>query len=142
MKRAESTALAISAILMHFEIPPSVVFYDNGCNTVEAALLRVPWLLLYIYIVVDRFHFKIHTCNDFFNADMYRQLDSLKTSVVEAINAIIKRALYVMRFLKGDVLVYYLNIRFAFLNLNAEYYDHWKEGFRGCQLEQVLQFLS
>lgn len=142
MTRAESTALALSAILMYFVIPPSVVFYDNGCNTVDAALLRIPWLLLFIFIVVDRFHYKIHTCSDIFNADMYRQLDDLKTSVVEAINAIIKRALYNMRFLKGDVLVHYLNIRFALLNLNAKYYEiHGRRDIEDVDLNKFYSSL-
>ena len=140
MTRAESTALALSAIMMYFPVPPSVIFYDNACNTLAAALLRLPWLLLFVYIIVDRFHYKVHSCNALFDADHYKQLDNVKTSVVEAINSIIKRSLYNMRFLKGDVLVPYLNVRFALLNLNAKYYE--KFGRRDLEDVDINHFYS
>jgi len=140
MTRAESTALALSAIMMYFPIPPTTIFYDNACNTLAAALLRLPWLLLFIYIIVDRFHYKVHSCNALFDADHYRMLDNVKTSVVEAINSIIKRALYNMRFLKGDVLEPYLNVRFALLNLNAKYYEDF--GRRDLEDVDLNRFYS
>ena len=121
MTRAESTSLALSSVLMFFQKPPAVMLYDNACNTLDAALLRLPWLMMYSLLIVDRFHYKGHTCNSLFDADMYRLLDAIKSSAAESINAKIKRALYHMRFSRGNLLVYYLNVRFALLNLTTIY---------------------
>ena len=123
MTRAESTALALSMMVMFFQVPPLVLLYDNACNTIASALLRIPWLLLFSFLVVDRFHYKGHTCNAFYDADRYRRLDGIKTSSAESINAKIKRGLFNMRFLKGDVLVFYLNIRFALINLIGLHFE-------------------
>ncbi|MEM6737858.1 MAG: hypothetical protein AAF620_17500, partial [Bacteroidota bacterium] len=123
MTRCESTALAISVAICYLLIPPEVILYDNACNTLASALLRLPWILIISFIIVDRFHYKGHTCNSFYDADRYKRLDNIKTSSAESINSKIKRALYHMRFLRGDTLVYYLNIRFALINLNAKYYE-------------------
>ena len=123
MLMSESTALALSIALMHLKIPPETIFYDNACNDLASALLRIPWLLMISYLIVDRFHYKHHSCNSFYDADTFKHLDGVKTSSAESINAKIKRALHYMRFLRGESLVYYLNIRFALLNLNAKYYE-------------------
>ena len=123
MERCESTALALSIALMFFKIPPCTIFYDNGCNALSSALLRLPWLLLFSFIVVDRFHYKGHSCNCFYDADRYSVLDKFKSSSAESMNAKIKRSLHNMRFLRGENLVYYLNARFALLNLEAKYYE-------------------
>ena len=123
MTRAESTSLALSAMMGYFKILPVVVLYDNACNTLAAALLRLPWFLLLVFLIVDRFHYKGHKCNALYDADIYKRLDKVKSSVAESINAKVKRALYNMRFIAGDKLVQYLNIRFALLNLEAKYYE-------------------
>lgn len=123
MDRCESTALALYIALMFFKIPPGTIFYDNGCNALAPALLRLPWLLLFSFIVVDRFHYKGHSCNSFYDADRYSVLDKFKSSSAESMNAKIKRSLHHMRFLRGENLVYYLNARFALLNLDAKYYE-------------------
>ena len=93
----------------------------------SAAMLRIPWIITFCYILVDRFHYKIHTCPTIFDPDQYYALDSVKTSSAECINALIKRSLYHMRFLKGTSLVRFLNIRFAMLNLVAKYYETYKK---------------
>ena len=123
MTRAESTSLALSAMMGYFKILPVVVLYDNACNTLAAALLRLPWFLLLVFLIVDRFHYKGHKCNALYDADIYKRLDKVKSSVAESINAKVKRALYNMRFIAGDKQVQYLNIRFALLNLEAKYYE-------------------
>ena len=123
MVLCESTALALSIALSHLKVPPVTILYDNACNALASAMLRVPWLLLFSYLIVDRFHYKAHTCNAFYNADSFKNLDPVKTSSAESVNAKIKKALYHMRFLRGESLVCYLNIRFALLNLNAKYYE-------------------
>ena len=48
-------------------------------------------------------------------------MDQVKTNAPEINNSKLKRLLYNMRFLAGDTLVYYLNVRFALLNLQAKY---------------------
>ena len=140
MTRAESTALALSTMLMFFPVPPFVLLYDNACNTIASALLRLPWLLLLSFIIVDRFHYKGHTCNAFYDADRYRRLDNIKTSAAESVNAKIKRGLYNMRFLKGDVLIYYLNVRFSLLNLTALHYE--KKGTADVEDVDLNKFYS
>ena len=42
MLRCESTSLALSSVLMFFQVPPLIMLYDNGCNTLSSALLRIP----------------------------------------------------------------------------------------------------
>ena len=123
MTRCESTALALSIALMFFKIPPETIFYDNACNALLSALLRLPWLLLFSFLVVDRFHYKSHKCHSFYDADRFQRFDDIKTSSAESINGRIKTSLRSMRFLRGETLVHYLNIRFALLNLNAKYYE-------------------
>ena len=133
MTRAESTSLTLAAVIMFFVIPAAVILYDNACNTLASALLRIPWLLLLSFILVDRFHYKGHTCNSFFNPDCYRTMDQIKTNAPEINNSKLKRSLYNMRFLAGDTLVYYLNVRFALLNLQAKY----SEDFNTKDLEDI-----
>ena len=125
--RAESTALALSSVLMYFLLPPRVVFYDNSCNTIGAALLRIPWLLLFVLLIVDRFHFRSYVCNSLFDADPYVCLDHMNTSSAECINARIKRSLFSMRFINGESLVTYLSIRFELLNLVAKHVEMTKQ---------------
>ena len=117
MDKAESTALALSSILMFFHIPPHTLFYDNACNTVATALLRIPWLLIFTLIIVDRFHYLVHKCDAFFDADSYQAMDDNRTNSAEEINSKIKRALFHMRFMKPDLFLSYMTVRFAFFNL-------------------------
>lgn len=60
MSRVESISLALISILMFFSITLRIVYYDNACNTVAAALIHLPWVLLTCYIIVDRFHVNVH----------------------------------------------------------------------------------
>ena len=108
---------------MAFKFPPKTLFYDNACNTVSTALLRIPWLLLFTLIIVDRFHYMGHKCGAFYDADAYPIMSDCKTNSAEIINAKIKRALFYMRFMKPDVFIVYLTTRFAFLNLISIYME-------------------
>lgn len=121
LTRAESTACALSTVLTHFQVPPKTVYYDNGCNMMSSALLRVPWLLHMTRIVIDRFHFKSHTCSAFHDANMYPSMDSDRTTSAESVNARIGRALPYMRYIGGDNFVPFLKVRFALLNLSTEF---------------------
>jgi len=119
MTRSESTALALSSVIMHFPVPPRTIYYDNGCNMAASVLLRMPWLLVMSFITVDRFHYKGHLCNARFDATRFPQLDDHRTSAAESINSNIKRALFHIRYLRGENLVTYLNVFFALLNLQT-----------------------
>jgi len=142
MMRAESTSLALAIILMFFHIPPEIVLYDNACNCLASALLRIPWLLMFSFLIVDRFHYKGHSCNAFFDADRYKKLDTSKTSASEILNSKLKRSLYNMRFVAGETLVHYLNVRLALLNLNAKYYElHQKADMEDINVDEFYASL-
>ena len=119
MKKPESTEVALDSILTHFRIPPRVIFYDNACNLYASALLRVPWLLNQTRFLVDRFHYKSHTCSTFFDPSSYRELDLFKTTGEESINARIEKVLCFLRYLRGKNYVPFLRARFALLNLGS-----------------------
>jgi len=125
MTRAESTSLALSSILSHLPIPPRVLYYDNGCNLFASTLLRFPWLLHQCRVVVDRFHYKSHKCCAFFDPDCYYALDEQRSTTAESFNARIARSVHHMRYLRGNNLVPFLQIRFALLNLAALYQQHF-----------------
>jgi len=107
---------------------------------VASALLRVPWLLQYTRIVIDRFHNTGHTCSKFFDADSYIGLNSHRSSTAESFNARISTSTHHMRFLKGDNLIPFLRIRFALLNLAA----HFRSTFnrRDVEDEDLTGFLQ
>ena len=119
MKKPESTEVALTSILTHFRVPPRVVFYDNACNLFASALQRVPWLLHLSRMLVDRFHYKSHTCSSLFDPSSYRDLDAFKTTGAESINARIKKVLFFLRYLSGKNYVPFLRSRFALLNLGS-----------------------
>ena len=140
MTRAESTSLALSAVLMFLQILPEYIFYDNACNMMASAVLRIPWLMLLCYVLVDRFHYKSHTCSRLFDPDQYQALHKIKTSSTESIAARIKRSLYHMRYLKGEALVVFLNVRFALLNLVSNYFETYKnKDIEDANLELFFQ---
>lgn len=117
MTQAESTALGLSSIIAHFQVPPRVVYYGNGCNLFASALMRVPWLLHFTRIVVDSFHFKGHTCSSFFDPDYYKSNDGQRSTTAESINARLEKSLSFLRYVKGEIYVSYLSARFAAVNL-------------------------
>jgi len=140
MTRSESTALALSSAIMHFPIPPRTIYYDNGCNMAASVLLRLPFLLLIAFIIVDRFHYKGHLCNARFDANRFPQLDGHRTSSAESFNSSIKRALFHVRFLQGANLVVYLNVFFALLNLQTALCE--ETGRRDIEDEDLQQFYN
>ena len=121
MVRAESTALALTSVLTNFGIPPRVVYYDNGCNLVKSILTRAPWLLHVSKFVVDRFHFKSHTCSEIFDPDAYHLMDTDVTTTAESINARLEKTVPYLRYVSGENFIPYLNIRFALLNIATRY---------------------
>jgi len=138
MTRAESTSLALSSILSHLSVPPRVLYYDNGCNLFASTLLRFPWLLHQCRIVVDRFHYKSHKCCAFFDPGSYHVLDTHRSTKAESFNARIARSVHHMRYLRGDNLIPFLQIRFALLNLAALYQQ--KYGKSDMEDEDISSF--
>ena len=121
MVRCESTALALTSILTNFQVPPRVVYYDNGCNLVRSVLTRAPWLMHTTKFVVDRFHFKSHTCCIYYDPDSYPWMDEDRSTTAESINARIEKTVPFIRYVKGENLIPFLNIRFALLNIATRY---------------------
>jgi len=106
---------------------------------VASALIRLPWLLKYTRIVIDRFQNKGHTCSKYFDADSYIGFAHSRSSSAESFNARIGKATHHMRYLKGTNLIPFLRIRFALLNLCA----HFKGTFNRTDVEDddLAEFL-
>ena len=104
-----------------FSDPPRVVHYDTACNLYKSVLLRAPWLAHCSKFVVDRFHYKCHTCYELFDPDAYHFMDADRTTTAESINARIEKTVPFIRFVKGENLTPFLNIRFALLNVATRY---------------------
>ena len=121
MRRAESTGLALTSILTHFRFPPKVVYYDNACNLVRSILVRCPWLMHCTKFVVDRFHYKNHTCCELFDPNSYFWMDMDKNTTAESLNARLEKSVPYLRFLKAENYMPHLNIRFALLNIVTRY---------------------
>ena len=119
MRKPESTEVALTSILTHFKVPPRFIFYDNACNLFSSFLLRVPWLLQFTKLMVDRFHYKSHTCSSLFDPGSYKDLDTFNTTAAESINARIEKVLFFLRYLRGKNYVPFLRARFALLNFSA-----------------------
>lgn len=121
MTKAESILLAPSVTLVFLQVPPAIIFYDKIWNTPSSALLSIPCLLLLLFIIIEQFHYKIHTCNLLYDFVQYRCLDHVRISAAEAINAKTKRVVRHIVFLRDITLVLYLKIRFSLHNLTLKY---------------------
>ena len=140
MLQAESTAMALSAVLSHFKTFPKTVYYDNACNLFLSTMLRVPWVLGKTRFLVDRFHFKSHTCSPYFDPDSYAAFDGDHTGTAESINARIDKTLHQIRYLRGDHLVPFLRARFAFINLAATFRAMYhKDDLEDVDMTQFFQ---
>lgn len=136
MTRMESNGLTLLSTIMFFQVPPRILFYDNACNKCAAALLRLPWLMIVMLVIFDRFHYKSHTCNALYDADRYTALDWKHSFAAESINTRIKKSLSSMRFINGFQLVVYLSVRFALLNIVAKHFELTKK--RDIEDEDLL----
>lgn len=122
----ESISAALSSLLTHFVIPPKRVWYDNGCNTFDCAINRIPWFLRWCMLLVDRFHFTGHTCSNIYNGDMHRIMDSDRSVAAEVINAVIDKGTSHINYLDGRNVIPFMRIVFAFLNAMAVLKDNVK----------------
>ena len=71
--------------------------------------------------MVDRFHFKSHTCSEIHDPDSYFWMDVDRTTTAESLNARLGKSVPYLRFVKEDNLIPHLNIRFALLNITTRY---------------------
>lgn len=109
----------LSCVLTHFDIPPRRVWYDNACNAFDSEIIRVPWLLRYTMLVVDRFHFNGHGCCNVFNGNMHPFLDEDRSVSAEVINAIIEKGTSHIAYLKGENVIPFMKILFSQINATA-----------------------
>ena len=121
MLQCESTAMAVTSVLTKFQVPLRVLYYDNGCNLVRVILTRAPWLMHTTKFVVDRFHFKSHTCCTYFDPESYPWMDEDRSTAAVSINARIKRTVPFILYATSDNLIPFLNIRLALLNVATRY---------------------
>ena len=82
----ESTITAMNAISTRFASLFRRVFYENGCNPLLSAIIRVPTLLKHTQVLVDHFHYETHTCSNMFDPDIWAERDVMSTSGAEALN--------------------------------------------------------
>ena len=140
MTRAESTGMALTTVLSNFQVPPRVVYYDNACNLSKSVMLRAPWLLHCSKFIVDRFHFKSHTCCELYDADSYFSMDLDRTTTAESFNARLEKSVPYLRFVKAENLIPHLNIRFALLNVASRYRRRYKaQDLEDCDLWEFFK---
>ena len=140
MIRAESTSLALNSMLTHFQIPPRVVYYDNACNLAKSVMLRAPWLLHLSKFIVDRFHYKGHTCCELYDAESYDCMDVDRTTTAESFNARLEKSVPYLRFVKAENLIPQLNIRFALLNIASRYRRRFRtDDLEDCDLWEFFR---
>lgn len=123
LKEHESISAALSSVLTHFHIPPRRFWYDNGCNTFDSAMIRIPWLMRWTMMVVDRFHYTGHTCFNVFNGNVHRTLDDDRSVAAEFINAVIDKATKHIAYLKGTNDIPFVKVFFAQMNLCTQVRD-------------------
>ena len=140
MLQAESTAMALSAVLSHFKTFPETVYYDNACNLFLSKMLRVPWVLEKTRFLVDGFHFKSQTCSSYFYPDAYAAFDGDHTETAESIIARIEKIVQQIRYLCGNHLVPFLRALFAFINLAATFRETYhKDDLKDVDMTQFFQ---
>lgn len=83
MLGAQSTYLVFLSIIKFVSIHQYVLIYENSCNTVAATLLRLLWVLLTCYIIVDTIHFKGHQFKYLNDADRSKYLDKVLRLVLQ-----------------------------------------------------------
>lgn len=119
LKEIDSIAMAISTVIAFLNFPPRTEWYDNACNMYDSALLRATFLLRYYALIVDRFHFKGHTCSNQYNTARYKSLTRQRSTAAEVMNAVVEKSANFIRYLKGTNVKPYLKILFAVHNFKS-----------------------
>lgn len=78
--------MAISTVLGFLNLPPRTLWSDKGYNLYDSALLRAPFLLRICNVVVDRLHFKGHTCSNHYNAYRYESILKQRSVYTKVLN--------------------------------------------------------
>lgn len=137
LRECESISAALSAVLAHFPVPPRTVWYNNPCNSYDCAMIRIPWLLRWSMLTVDRFHVTGHTCSNFFNGNLYRILDDDRSVAAEVINAVIDKCTSHINYLDGRNVVSFMKVLFGHLNATA--YAREKNGYGDLEDDDLCQ---
>lgn len=112
-KEVDSIATALSTVLAFFNFAPSTVWYDNACNCCDYAILRMPFLRMTTFLIVDRFHFKGHSCCNQYNPDLHKTLVNQLSCAAVIMNAVLDKSSSFIRYMKGQKRRQYLRIMFA-----------------------------
>lgn len=75
-------------------------------------------------IIVDRFHYKKHTCSAFFDADYYKSYDGQRSTSAESIDSQLEKSISLLRRVSGENYVHFLAARFAMINISAKFRQH------------------
>lgn len=123
LNQCKSISAALSAITTHFPIPPRNIWYDNACNTYDSGMLRIPWLLRWSRLLVDRFHYTGHNCSNIFNGDLHNDLDADRSVAAEVINSLINKGASHISYLEGKNVKPFMKVVFAYVNACAAVRD-------------------
>lgn len=106
-------------MLTYFPVPPRNVWCDNACNTLDSAMIRIPWLLSWSRLVVDRFHFTGHVCCNIYNGDFQSTLDADRSTAADVINSIINKGASHINYLDRRNVIPFMKVVFAYVNATA-----------------------
>lgn len=140
LTRNETTAISLSSFLSFFVVPPRNMYYENGCNLRGGIVTRLPFVFHFLHVLVDRFHFKSHTCSPLFDPAAYPELLYERTSTAESINAILAQTRRHFRFLRGSNVILFLRARMAIINLT--YYIRSTETISDIEDQNLVSFFD
>ena len=105
MEDHESPQTIFDIIFDRFEVPPSMIIYDNACHADSYCLGRQPAWFANTSWMIDRVHQAGHVrCSEAYNLDTYfgnMMLELLNTQVAEQFNSILRKHSKVLKFMKG-----------------------------------------
>lgn len=124
VRECECISTALSCILTHFAVPPRRGLYDNACNMFNSTITRIPWLLRYTMLVVDRFHCNGHNCCKVYNGNVHRFMDGCRSVSTEVINVIIDKGRSHIAYLKSNNVIPFMKVLFSQMNATAKVRDY------------------
>lgn len=112
----EALSVALPSIMTHVIVPQRHAWYDNACNIFDSAILRIPWFLRRKMFVVDRYHFIGNKFSNLFKGNVHRVLDADGSVAAEVINSVIDKCVSHISHLKGNYVLPFMKVLFAYLN--------------------------
>ncbi|OSX73408.1 hypothetical protein BU14_0350s0001 [Porphyra umbilicalis] len=102
LQGSESQRMPIEFVVQRMPRFPDRIFYDFACACLKMALCRLPYIALFLAMLVDRFHWlKNHIwCSKAMNPDSYKSMDAQNTSASEERNAASRRLQNFLRLVK------------------------------------------